>query len=91
MYPPLALLTSTKGKLGVSKTATFDLPEAVATLVRAGVELGVADDRVFGRVDSKKNDGACGLLTHGAIDRRSYYGHAVMFALVPFMNPTLYN
>src|SRR5438045_3061707 len=41
------------GRVGRSRTATFQLPPAVAELVRAGVELGHADDRVFGRSNSK--------------------------------------
>jgi inosine/xanthosine triphosphatase len=76
-------------RLGMARTGTFVLPEAVAELVRAGVELGEADDRVFGRHNSKHSDGAVGLLTGGVIDRRAYYAHAVVLALVPFCNPTL--
>jgi len=68
-----------------ARTATFLLPEKVASLVRQGIELGVADDRVFGRSNSKQKDGAVGLLTDGAIDRTAYYSHAVMLALVPFL------
>lgn len=74
---------------GHSRTATFTLPEEVAALVRAGVELGLADDQVFGRSDSKRQDGSVGLLTGGVIDRTAYYAHAVVLALVPFRQPDL--
>lgn len=68
-----------------ARTATFPIPEEVAQLVRDGVELGIADDKVFGRSNSKQKDGAVGLLTNGLIDRTQYYEHAVILALVPFL------
>ena len=77
------------GRVGRSRTATFALPEEVAALVRQGVELGHADDRVFGRSNSKQQNGSVGLLTGDAIDRAAYYEHAVVLALVPFKNPAL--
>lgn len=75
---------------GRGRTAEFVLPEAVAELVRDGLELGEADDRVFGRSDSKRREGAIGLLTGNAIDRASLYREAVVMALIPFRNPSLY-
>lgn len=75
--------------VGKSRTATFILPEEVASLVRQGVELGHADDQVFGRSNSKQQNGAVGLLTDDLIDRAAYYEHAVILALIPFKNPSL--
>jgi inosine/xanthosine triphosphatase len=82
------VVLSTDGT-GSSRTATFALPQEIAQLVRQGVELGVADDRVFGRSNSKQANGAVGILTADAIDRTRYYEHAVILALVPFKNPAL--
>jgi inosine/xanthosine triphosphatase len=76
-------------RAGSSRTATFTLPDALADLVRQGVELGAADDIIFGRSNSKQANGAVGILTDDAIDRTAYYQHAVILALVPFKNPTL--
>jgi len=78
------------GRIGEARTGTFLLPPEVARLVRAGVELGEADDRVFGRTNSKQSDGAVGLLTDGLIDRALYYQHAVILAVIPFLKPELY-
>lgn len=75
--------------VGRGQTAIFYLPLEVAKLVRDGVELGYADDQVFGRENSKQTNGAIGLLTDDAVDRTSYYVQAVIMALVPFKNPTL--
>lgn len=74
---------------GKGRTGAFCLPREVAELVRQGVELGEADDRVFGRSNSKQSNGAVGLLTGDVIDRQSYYVHAVVLALVPFRNQEL--
>lgn len=79
-----------KGRIGEARTGTFLLPPEVARLVREGVELGVADDRVFGRTNSKQKDGAVGLLTDGLIDRTMYYQHAVVLAVIPYLKPDLY-
>jgi inosine/xanthosine triphosphatase len=75
---------------GQARTGTFMLPPAIARLVREGKELGDADDIVFGRTNSKQKNGAIGLLTEDAINRKSLYEHAVVLALVPFKNPRLY-
>ncbi|MEQ7123416.1 inosine/xanthosine triphosphatase [Actinopolymorpha sp. B11F2] len=74
---------------GESRTATFVLPTEIASLVRAGVELGAATDEVFGGTDTKKSTGTVGPLTGGVIDRVAYYAHATVLALVPFRNAGL--
>ncbi len=76
--------------LGRARTGILALPPRVAQLVREGKELGEADDMVFGRTNSKQQDGAVGLLTGGAIDRAMFYTEAVILALVPFKNEDLY-
>jgi inosine/xanthosine triphosphatase len=78
-----------EGIIGKARTGAFMLPQEVASLVRSGVELGIADDQVFGRSNSKQTNGAVGLLTADLIDRQRYYEHAVILALVPFKNADL--
>jgi inosine/xanthosine triphosphatase len=75
---------------GCGRSGEFFLPEKVAELVRQGVELGEADDRVFSRNNSKQANGAVGILTEDVIDRESLYIPAVIFSLIPFKNPALY-
>lgn len=76
-------------RVGRSRTATFVLPDEVAALVRQGMELGHADDAVFGRSNSKQANGSVGILTGDVIDRTDYYAHAVALALIPFVNRKL--
>ena len=72
-----------------SRTATFYLPDEVSQLVHQGLELGDADDRVFGKSNSKQSNGSVGLLTGDAVTRLNYYEQAVTLALIPFKNPQL--
>jgi len=80
----------TSEAIGRGRSGTFFLPPAVADLIRRGVELGEADDLVFGRVNSKYGNGAVGLLTGDVIDRVQLYEHALILALIPFKQPALY-
>jgi len=75
---------------GKAQTSTFQLPPKIVELIRQGVELGHADDIVFNRKNSKQGNGAVGILTHNVIDRIEYYRHAVILALIPFVNVKLY-
>lgn len=75
---------------GKARTGIFFLPPRVAELVHQGMELGEADDIVFGRTNSKQENGAVGLLTRDALDRVAFYEQAVILALIPFQNPELY-
>jgi inosine/xanthosine triphosphatase len=83
------VVTDKGGRTGKARTAVFCLPEETAKLVREGMELGQADDLVFGRSNSKQHNGAVGLLTDDVIDRTTYYIQAVILALIPFKNTNL--
>jgi inosine/xanthosine triphosphatase len=74
---------------GMSRTASFYLPQEVIRLVRQGMELGDADDVVFGRANSKQQNGSVGLLTEDVVTRFTYYEQAVILALIPFKNERL--
>lgn len=72
-----------EGPTGKGRTGGFLLPETVAELVRGGHELGDANDQVFGRRNSKQQEGAIGLLTGNIMDRTELYEHGMVLALVP--------
>lgn len=74
---------------GKAKTANFYIPKEVSKLVRGGMELGHADDEVFGKSNSKQSSGSVGILTKGLLNRTDYYEQAVLLALIPFLNPHL--
>ena len=76
--------------IGKAQTSTFQLPPNIVELIHQGIELGLADDMVFKRKNSKQGNGAVGILTNNVIDRVEYYRHAVILALIPFINKELY-
>jgi inosine/xanthosine triphosphatase len=88
----VVLSKDAEGRLrtGKARTGTFFLPLPVADLVREGKELGLADDIVFGRSNSKQENGAVGILTGDVVDRALLYEQGVILALIPFKNPGLY-
>jgi inosine/xanthosine triphosphatase len=79
-----------EGRVGKGQTGRFMLPEAIARFVRDGMELGEADDRFFGRDNSKQKEGAIGILSDGRVTRMVLYKPAVTFALLRFVHPEYY-
>jgi inosine/xanthosine triphosphatase len=84
------MVVRSKTMTGKSCTASFLLPPKVTRLINSGVEMGKADDIVFQQTDSKRKQGAAGILTHNVIDRVMLYEHALVLALIPFRNEDLY-
>ncbi len=88
----VVVIVDRKDRVSDGQTGRFKLPEGVARLIREeGLELGAADDRFFGRENSKQNEGAIGILSDGKITRLALYKPAVVFALLPFLHPEYYN
>jgi len=79
-----------KNKISKGRTASFFLPKKIVELINQGMELGQADDIVFGRKNSKQSNGAVGILTNDIITRTTYYEQAVIMALISIKNPNLY-
>ncbi len=77
-------------RCGSARTAIFQLPREVQILVESGMELGHADDQVFGQTNSKQEAGAVGLLTGNVVTRTTLYEQAVILALIPFKNFDIY-
>ena len=74
----------------LAKTGSFILPVSLSDLIKKGMELGDADDKITGRKKSKHGTGTVGYLTNGMINRSSYYEHALILALVPWIRPDVY-
>ncbi len=78
------------GREGVGGSLAMPLPDAVARMVRGGVELGHAMDALVAERGTKHGKGAVGILTAGRIDRQGAYEVLVTYALAPFVTPELY-
>lgn len=82
-----AAVVGPAGREGTGGSLAMSLPPAVAELVRNGLELGEAMDRVAGTRGVKRGPGAVGLLTAGLIDRQRAYETLITYALAPFLVP----
>ena len=76
-------------RIGKARTVAYELPRELAEQVEQGIELGPAQDKVFGTTNSKQAGGTLGLLTDDTITRTEVYEHAVILALIPFRKPQL--
>ena len=79
-----AAIVDAHGRSGVGGSLSLQLPHEVATMIRDGVELGIAMDRLIGASNTKHGQGAVGILTGGLIDRQRAYEVLVAYALAPF-------
>ncbi len=78
------------GREGVGGSLAMPLPDAVARMVRDGMELGHAMDALVAEVGTKHGKGAVGVLTAGRIDRQAAYEVLVTYAMAPYVTPELY-
>jgi non-canonical (house-cleaning) NTP pyrophosphatase len=54
-------------------------------MIRGGLELGHAMDRLIAEHNTKQGKGAVGILTAGLVDRQRAYEVLVSYALAPFL------
>jgi non-canonical (house-cleaning) NTP pyrophosphatase len=59
-------------------------------MIREGLELGHAMDKLVGERDTKRGKGAVGILTGGLVDRQRAYEVLVSYALAPLLTPVLF-
>ena len=69
------------GRIQHACTSRWELPAPVAALIRDGLELGDAIDRVYGRANAKQQEGAVGIVTRGRLTRARAQAPAVVLAL----------
>ena len=80
-----AAVVSRSGRHGVGGSLAMPLPEAVAEMIRGGMELGHAMDKLTSQTGTKHGAGAVGILTAGLVDRQAAYEVLVAYALSPFL------
>ncbi|ABC27356.1 uncharacterized conserved protein [Hahella chejuensis KCTC 2396] len=73
--------------ISYARSAALPLPQAVVEMMDQGMELGEANDRLFGTQNSKQQTGAIGLLTRDLLSRESLYADTLILALTRFTLP----
>ncbi|MDW6003149.1 inosine/xanthosine triphosphatase [Vibrio mangrovi] len=84
------MVIESEQKRGESRSSSLILPPEVVIQLNADTELGNVMDELFQTQNIKQQGGAIGLLTNHLLTRCSVYHQALILALVPFANPTLY-
>ncbi|MBW7932827.1 MAG: inosine/xanthosine triphosphatase [Gemmatimonadaceae bacterium] len=85
-----AVVVTRDGAVHIGGSLSMPLPDAVAALIRRGVELGHAIDQLHGTSNIKHGAGAVGILTEGLVNRMEAYETILAYALAPVLGPTLY-
>jgi inosine/xanthosine triphosphatase len=84
------VIVDAAGNEGISSSMLRPVPLPSMALVHQGVELGHANDQVFGTVNSKQETGMTGLLTNNVLTREGVFRDAVIVALARFLHPELF-
>lgn len=79
-----------KGRLGLGSSARIEVPQKLMKLIKSGIELGDAQDKLFNKKNSKQAGGYFHLMSDGAITRKQGYIHGVVFALTRFLHAELW-
>jgi inosine/xanthosine triphosphatase len=82
-----AAVVSRSGRHGVGGSLAMPLPDSVAEMIRGGMELGHAMDKLTGHSNTKHGAGAVGILTAGLVDRQAAYEVLVAYAISVFLDP----
>jgi inosine/xanthosine triphosphatase len=82
-----AVVVDRAGRTGTGGSLHMPLPPRIAVLVREGIELGDAIDRLARTHGTKHGAGAVGILTAGLVDRQRAYEPLVAYALAPWLAP----
>ena len=80
-----AAVVSRSGRHGVGGSLAMPLPDSVAKMIRDGMELGHAMDKLTSQTGTKHGAGAVGVLTAGLVDRQAAYEVLVAYALSVFL------
>lgn len=79
-----------KGTIGIASSLRMQTPPKVMEMVEQGIEVGFADDIIFGTKNSKHSNGHFGLMTNDAVTRSEAYKDAIISALSRFLHPELF-
>lgn len=79
-----------KGRIGTGTSGWFECPSNILEEIKKGKELGEVMDKITGRKNVKKQEGAVGILTKRKVSRKDLYKHGVLMALIPFLSPELF-
>lgn len=78
------------GRLGVGRSAAYEVSGAMMARLAGGRELGDVIDELSGGTDVRQREGMMGVITNSVLPRAECYVHGVVFALSPFVSDAVY-
>ncbi|HYH12056.1 MAG TPA: inosine/xanthosine triphosphatase [Thermomicrobiales bacterium] len=84
------VIVDAESREGISSSMLRPVPLPSMELVLQGMELGMANDQVFGTTNSKQATGLIGLLTNDVLTPEGVFRDAVIAALARFLHPDLF-
>jgi len=91
MDQQFAALADPSGRITIGAGPSFEYPTSlVARVLKEGIEVGTAMDQLTGIHELGKKQGGIGYFSHGHLTRTQLTELAVLMALLPRINATLY-
>jgi len=84
---------ASNGKKGYwGSSGSIEVPAEISKeILNSGKELGEVIDKKMNQTGIRSNEGTVGILTKNKITRQNFFESALLFALAPFYNSTIYN
>ena len=78
------------GRVGVGRSASFEVSGVMMARLAGGKEMGDVIDELSGETDVRQREGMMGVITNSVLPRAECYAHGLIFALAPFVSPSVY-
>jgi inosine/xanthosine triphosphatase len=85
-----AVIIDKKENAGTASSVRIETPSKMIKMIKNGMELGEANDKLFGKDNSKQKEGHFGLMSNNLITRTQGYKSALIMALTRFIHPKLW-
>jgi non-canonical (house-cleaning) NTP pyrophosphatase len=72
-----------EGRITVGMGSGFAYPKDIADLVRGGLTVGQAVDKIYEKNAVGHSEGAIGLLSKGIMDRKELTKQSILAAMIP--------
>lgn len=85
------VVISKNGDKGIGSTYRLQTPKLIMKMIKKGLEIGEANDKIFNLKNSKQKAGHFGLMTNGIITRSDAYTYGIICALSRFIVPAVFD
>ncbi|MDI6592000.1 MAG: inosine/xanthosine triphosphatase [Patescibacteria group bacterium] len=87
---PWCVIVDKMGREGIAAGAKIHVAPKFLKLIKKGYELGIANDILTGRKNTKQKEGHFGIMTKGILGREKIYKDAVISALGRWLRKDFY-